>query len=235
MRVRANECNLETNNLTVIWYHNYSGGKFMLNCLALNELALFPHDILAQKQIEGEFTVEDKMDYLRSELGKIKKGMFWTDLNLSDNIFFGFDKREYEDPWRGIHYKPLVKDVSFSDYKFFRASHDINEVRNITNIWKNANLILFTHPHEYVEKRAKNDPKIRIYYEQLEFHEKHLAELRQFSNVIYEFDVRKYESETETLDAVRELYDILKLPNYNRELLSEYYRLWYNKIEEIKL
>lgn len=235
MRVKPEDCNLDTTNFIIIWYHNYSGGKFMLNCLALNELALFPHDILAQKQIEGEFTVEDKMDYLRSELGKITKGMFWTDLNLSDNIFFGFDKREYADPWRGIHYKPIVKDVSFSEYKFFRASHDIREVRNITKIWKNAKIILFTHPHAYVEKRAKNDPKIRIYYEQLKYHEEHLEELRNFPNVIYEFDVRKYESETETLDAVRDLYEILDLPNYNREFLSEYYNLWYNKIEEIKL
>ena len=57
----------------------------------------------------------------------------------------------------------------------------------------------------------------------------------QLPNVIYEFDFRKFELETETLDAVRELYIILDLPDYNKELLSEYYNLWYNKIEEIKL
>ena len=235
MKVRADACNLETNNLTIIWYHNYSGGKFMLNCLALNEISLFPHNVLAEQQMQGNFTVADKMNYLRSELGKIQKGVFWTDLNLSDNIFFGFNKKKYADPWRGIHYNTLVKDVSFSDYKFFRASHDIREVINIKNIWKNANVILFTHPHAYVEKRAKNDPKIRVYYDSLKYHEEHLEELRQLPNVIYEFDVRKYELETETLDAVRELYTILDLPDFNKELLSEYYNLWYNKIEEIKL
>lgn len=235
MKVPAHQCNLDNSNFTIIWYHNYSGGKFMVNCLALNDKSLFPHDKLAQAQMNGEFTVKDKMDYLRNELGKIEKGMFWNDLRLSDNIFFGFDKREYANPWRGINYHSFVKDVSFSDYNFFRASHDINEVLNIKNIWKNAKIVLFTHPHAYVEKRAKNDPKIRVYYDSLKYHEEHLEELRKLPDVVYEFDVRKYESETETLDAVRELYTILDIPDYNRELLSEYYTLWYNKIEEIKL
>jgi hypothetical protein len=40
---------------------------------------------------------------------------------------------------------------------------------------------------------------------------------------------------TDTLEAVRELYDILGISGYNEKLLSEYYNLWYNKIEELKL
>jgi len=235
MKVPAQECNLDSSNLTIIWYHNYSGGKFMVNCLGLNDLALFPHDKLALLQMEGKFTVDDKLDYLLAQLGDIKKGDFWNDLNLSDNYFFGFDKRQYIDPWRGIHYNSFVKDVSNSDYRFFRASHDIKEVLAIKELWKNAKIVLFTHPHAYVEKRAKKDIKIQVYYNTLKHHEEHLEELRKLPDVIYEFDVRRYESETETLDSVKELYEILNLPNYDREKLATYYNTWYNKIEEIKL
>ena len=41
--------------------------------------------------------------------------------------------------------------------------------------------------------------------------------------------------ETETLDAVKEMYDLLGIRGYDREKLSIYYNDWYNKIEEIKL
>ena len=152
-----------------------------------------------------------------------------------DNFFFGFDKKDYIDPWRGISYHDYVKDVSHGDYKFFIASHFNPEVIEIKKIWKNANIILFTHPHDYVEKRASKDPNIKVFYERLCDYEENIEEMRALPNVVYEFDVRKYESETETLDAVKEMYDLLGIRGYDREKLSIYYNDWYNKIEEIKL
>jgi hypothetical protein len=94
---------------------------------------------------------------------------------------------------------------------------------------------LFTNPHDYVKNRAKNDPQIRIFYDRLDDYEMNLAEMRSLSNVVYEFDVRNYESETETLDAIKEMYDILGIKGYDREKLAIYYNDWYNKIEEIKI
>ena len=38
----------------------------------------------------------------------------------------------------------------------------------------------------------------------------------------------------ETLDAVKEMYDLLGIRGYDRERLATYYNHWYNKIEEIK-
>jgi hypothetical protein len=128
----------------------------------------------------------------------------------------------------------IKKIISNSDYKFFIASHFNPEVIEIKKIWKNANIILFTHPHDYVRKRAKDDPQIRIFYDRLVDYEDNLAEMKALPNVIYEFDVRKYESETETLDAVKEMYDLLGIRGYDRERLAIYYNHWYNKIEEIK-
>ena len=107
-------------------------------------------------------------------------------------------------------------------------------VKYIIRFWKNANIILFTHPHDYVEKRAKNDPQISVFYDRLIDYETNIAEMKTLPNVVYEFDVRKYESETETLDAVKEMYDLLGIRGYDRERLATYYNHWYNKIEEIK-
>lgn len=233
-RCRPEDCNLETDNLTIIWYHNYSGGKFMANCLSLSDHGLFGHKEMTEAQLRGELYPDDKLNYLLGQIDEIQKGVFWTDLNISDNKFFGFDKKDYIDPWRGISYWDYVKDVSYGDYKFFIASHFNPEVIEIKKIWKNANIILFTHPHGYVEKRAKNDPQISVFYDRLVDYEDNIAEMRALPNVVYEFDVRKYESETETLDAIKEMYDILNIKGYDREKLAIYYNHWYNKIEEIK-
>ena len=154
---------------------------------------------------------------------------------ITDNKFFGFDKKDYINPWRGITYHKYVKDVSYGDYKFFIASHFNPEVIEIKKIWKNANIILFTHPHDYVEKRASKDPNISVFYERLADYEENLKEMRSLPNVVYEFDVRKYESETETLDAIKEMYDILGIKGYDREKLATYYNDWYNKINEIAI
>ena len=147
-RCRPEDCNLETDNLTIIWYHNYSGGKFMANCLSLSDHGLFGHKEITEAQLRGDFSPDDKLKYLLGELSEIEKGMTWTDLHITDNFFFGFDKKDYIDPWRGISYHDYVKDVSHGDYKFFIASHFNPEVIEIKKIWKNANIILFTHPHD---------------------------------------------------------------------------------------
>ena len=235
IRVKPEDCNLDTDNLTIIWYHNYSGGKFMANCLSLSDHGLFGHKEMTEAQLRGEFSPDDKLNYLTGELSKINKGDFWNDLLITDNKFFGFAKKDYINPWRGITYHKYVKDVSYGDYKFFIASHFNPEVIEIKKIWKNANIILFTHPHDYVEKRASKDRKISVFYERLADYEENLKEMRSLPNVVYEFDVRKYESETETLDAIKEMYDILGIKGYDREKLATYYNDWYNKINEIAI
>jgi len=207
----------------------------MANCLSLSDHGLFGHKEMTEAQLRGEFSPDDKLNYLTGELSKINKGDFWNDLLITDNKFFGFDKKDYINPWRGITYHKYVKDVSYGDYKFFIASHFNPEVIEIKKIWKNANIILFTHPHDYVEKRASKDPNISVFYERLADYEKNLKEMRSLPNVVYEFDVRKYESETETLDAIKEMYDILGIKGYDREKLATYYNDWYNKINEIAI
>lgn len=207
----------------------------MANCLSLSDHGLFGHKEMTEAQLRGEFSPDDKLNYLTGELSKINKGDFWNDLLITDNKFFGFDKKDYINPWRGITYHKYVKDVSYGDYKFFIASHFNPEVIEIKKIWKNANIILFTHPHDYVEKRASKDRKISVFYERLADYEENLKEMRSLPNVVYEFDVRKYESETETLDAIKEMYDILGIKGYDREKLATYYNDWYNKINEIAI
>ena len=207
----------------------------MANCLSLSDHGLFGHKEMTEAQLRGEFSPDDKLNYLTGELSKINKGDFWNDLLITDNKFFGFNKKDYINPWRGISYHSYVKDVSYGDYKFFIASHFNPEVIEIKKIWKNANIILFTHPHDYVEKRASKDPNISVFYKRLADYEKNLKEMRSLPNVVYEFDVRKYESETETLDAIKEMYDILGIKGYDREKLATYYNDWYNKINEIAI
>jgi len=92
-RCRPEDCNLETDNLTIIWYHNYSGGKFMANCLSLSDHGLFGHKEITEAQLRGDFSPDDKLKYLLGELSEIEKGMTWTDLHITDNFFSDLIKK----------------------------------------------------------------------------------------------------------------------------------------------
>lgn len=233
-RVLQEELNTDTENLIIVWYFNYSGGKTLCNMLGLNDQALFMDKDLAIKQMQGQFTVEDKMNYIRTELGKMQKGVFWTDLNLSCDRFMGFKKEEYVNPWRGLRFNEFVKDVTNSDYKFFHGSHDHRQIEAMMKVWKNPKIILMDHVHDFIIKRTKGNPQLKRWLDMLPSFEGELEKMLQIPNVVYRFDTRAYENEEFLLEEVAKLYDILGLPNYNKEYISEYYRLWYNKVEELK-
>ena len=115
----------------------------------------------------------------------------------------------------------FIKDLSFENI----AARESKQGTGSPNIEVKINLD--------ASKRTQDDPFLRTYLKALDSHPAELEEMSKLDNIIYKFDVRKYESETETLDAVKELYDILDLPGYNREYLAKYWNHWANKIDEI--
>jgi hypothetical protein len=59
-------------------YPSGAGGKFLINCLSLNDKAVFCHSILAQQQIDGKFSVDDKLNYIFKHLQIAKQRNNWT-------------------------------------------------------------------------------------------------------------------------------------------------------------
>jgi len=233
LRVNPNEVNLKTENFVIIWYYNYAGGKTLLNCLALNDNALFPNKNFAELQMQGKFSVEDKMQYLRTELSKLKKGDFWNDLNLSCDDFFGLKKKEYVNPFRGIRFNRVVKEASESNYKFYMATHFRPELDAVLKIWENPKVIVFDNVEEFIRKRCEFNPKIRKFYDMLPNFRKDFSEISQYKQVLCSFDTRAYESESTALEEIEKMYNKLNLSNFNKSHISEYYNRWIDKVNEL--
>jgi hypothetical protein len=233
LRVSPNEVNLDTDNFVIIWYYNYAGGKTLLNCLALNDGALFPDKTFAEMQMRGEFTVDDKMNYIRTELSKLKKGDFWNDLNLSCDNFFGLKKKEYINPFRGIRFHRVVKEASESNYKFYMATHFRPELEAVLKIWHKPKVILFDHVESFIKKRCEFNPRVRKFYDMLPNFRKDFEELAQYKQVICHFDTRAYDKEETMIEEVERVYNVLQLPNFNKAYIAEYYNLWIQKVNEL--
>ena len=56
--------NYDTSNLVVFQFPRYAGGKFVQNCLGLSDHMVFQKQSLAQAQIDGNFSFEDKKEYI---------------------------------------------------------------------------------------------------------------------------------------------------------------------------
>jgi hypothetical protein len=77
--------NQEPNNVMsplFVCYLPGSGGGFLMNCLAFNDKVVFANRPLALQQINNEFSTENKLQYVLSQLDMIVDHNMWKDLGL---------------------------------------------------------------------------------------------------------------------------------------------------------
>jgi len=56
--------NFNTSNLVVFQFPRYAGGKFVINCLGLSDNMVLQSRSLAQRQVDGTISLEDKKKYI---------------------------------------------------------------------------------------------------------------------------------------------------------------------------
>ena len=76
--------NYNAKNLIVFHFPRYAGGKFVQNCIGLSNNVVFQKQSLAQAQIDGNFSFEDKKEYILTNLERenITGERGWQDLGL---------------------------------------------------------------------------------------------------------------------------------------------------------
>lgn len=150
-----NDINFDTDNLVIVCYLNYAGGKFLINSLGLNEKSVFQDSYLAQKQLDGEFSVDQKLNYLRTEL---KKPGGWNDLNLGCQSLFGIDTNLYlrynEKIFPYFTFNNIIQKLSNSSLKFFIAAHSITSLKQYIKQWRNAKIIIFENSYNFISQRG---------------------------------------------------------------------------------
>ena len=143
---------LETDNIIVVYYPRDTGGKFLINCLGLNNQAVFQDSHLAKLQINGLFTPENKISLLLSRLKETKT--HWNDLQLGCSALFGISHAEivnhnFTNNNFIKNLDPVIKLIIEKKLFFFIVAHDDYSLKNILYAWPNARIIYFTNYYSY--------------------------------------------------------------------------------------
>ena len=149
--------NFDTNNIVIVSYPGYAGGKFLINSLGLSNDSVFQDAKLAELQLDGKFAAIDKINYLTNAVSNIS--VAWDDLGLGDFQLFGmwndiYLKNKCEEIKQDYRFSSAIKKISNTDLKFFIVAHEITTIPKYTAVWKNARLIIFKNLEN--EVTAKN-------------------------------------------------------------------------------
>jgi hypothetical protein len=78
----------QVNNVSIVWYPPYAGGKFLIACLGLSSSGVLVDDFFARQDIDGNLSVDDKFHIVKNRLlGESKEK--WADMQFIENFIFG--------------------------------------------------------------------------------------------------------------------------------------------------
>lgn len=136
--------NKNSDKLVIVYFPPGAGGNFLINCLALNNDAYFSNEALIKDQLNGKFTVADKISYLHENLEVSTSTNRWADLSLG----FGSAGAMEIDQIQDTNYPSLVD----SRYVFV-TSHEDSKVEHWLTKWSNAKVISFFNCASFVTWR----------------------------------------------------------------------------------
>jgi len=149
--------------IVIVCYPGGAGGKFLINNLSLNDQTVFQSDKLAQAQLDGDFSYQDKINYLRNQLQQAANTQIWNDLNLGCKQLFGINNIEYLIEYDEIflnRFSPVVKKVISKKLCLFLVAHNTLILRSMLNFWPNARVIGFFHSKDFINQhRPKQTDK----------------------------------------------------------------------------
>jgi hypothetical protein len=232
--------NFDTNNLIIACYPGQAGGRFLINSLGLSDDAVFQDQHLAQQQLELSFNQQDKFNLLETRINEVATQHKWRDLGLSCSRFFGINTRDWHlSPELIRDYGPFTESscqISNSDKKFFIAAHWPDVINRYLSIWPNARVIMFENFTSFINFRLNRSVPAgsaqETYFSKME--ESYKEQTAHLTNIIYRWDTNRYFDEDQTVQGIKELYNILNLKNFNEDLLRRYHNLWITKLIEFK-
>jgi hypothetical protein len=142
--------------MVLFCYPGGAGGKFLINCLGLNENAVFQHKLLVEQQLRGKFSQKDKIKYLYAKLDLAEKNQKWVDLDLGCDALYGFNSFLYHTDYQEeLQYKfyPIVNKIIDNKYYTFLVCHSTNLIETYLKHWPQAKIVFFTEYREFLDFR----------------------------------------------------------------------------------
>lgn len=219
---------MNTNNVIIVCYPRYTGGKFLINCLGLSNNAFFQDTNLIKMQLNNRFTPMDKINYLSQKLSEVTT--HWTDLDLGWNSMFNISKDQVQVyrlllPSIELFTTDLLQNETYNilqkqDRYFFFENVDLEIIPKLIQFWPNAKIILFNNHYEKFLK-------FRNAYDRM-------AEWAPIDiNGAIMWNADDYLNEDVFLTQIELLYNKLKLTDFNKEYIRTYYRSWINKLNQL--
>ena len=228
--------NYSTSNIVMFQFPRYAGGKFVINCLGLSDNMVLQSQSLAQTQIDGTISFENKKEYIIEHLDWEDCADGWADLRLGCIELFVADD--------GRHQKNVEEII---DCIFTRKQHDrINDTvkylsqqedrhllfpivthsSNYRRLYPNAKTIQWKNNAEFVRKRTELLPTHRMPSAE------HKWNTMNQSEADFVWDTNWYNNLTQTMDGIHSLYNFLNLNDWDKvkEFVEEYYYVWTEKI-----
>jgi hypothetical protein len=149
----------------IVCYPRGAGGNFLIQCLSLADDCVFSNKKLAKKQLDGQFDLQAKIDYLDRALSDCKTAGYWTDLGFTNHLMYGIriaDTRTVFPEILSHRIDPIVSRVIAAKKKMFMLCHDILAIADLKILLPNANIIFFTEYREFVMSRSRYSDEHRF-------------------------------------------------------------------------
>lgn len=149
-----------------------AGGKFLLNCVSLNNRTVLQDHVLAQQQLSGQFNVDAKLKYIYKKLKLAQETKQWTDLGLGDYELWGFNVLKYVEAFPEITKKlldsiSLIQECMTKNIHLPIVCHNFIMLENMRKVWINGKVVVFTNYRKFVNTRNlgyNNDQKLESYW-----------------------------------------------------------------------
>ena len=223
------EFNYDTNNLIIFHYPNFAGGKFVMNCMGLSDNMVLQAQSLAQAQIDGNFSFDDKKEYILSHMKDedITNGG-WSDIGLGCCNLFGTSFELLEDKiWTGNQHESIGDTVRFlsskrnNKWQFSLVCHS----RNVTRLFPNAKIVTFKNNIPMVCHRTSflTDDRFTLNGGWGEGINEREPDFTWDTEWLYDV--------TATMNGIEELYNLFNLDGWEqaKPFVKEYYHLWCEK------
>jgi len=163
-----------SNNLLIIWYPQYAGGKFIMNCLSLSRHAIPLHAAAGDYLLQNPTDYDYRLNFVLKTLPDSENMKEW--LQYECNTFLFYDQPPgtlhidiskttaeleiftmlFSNPSIEIKIAKVLKECISKNINFFAESLTTMEImKKYLTIWPNARIIVFTNFNKFREIACK--------------------------------------------------------------------------------
>lgn len=214
---------MNSTNILVICYPPESGGKFIGNCLALSNSFYFQDESLMRQQIAGQLPPSKKLELLLNRLAEVDHT--WNDLNMGDGQL---QTRN----WLTKDYR-LSVELGNGNTWWFQCTHEHEDLALLTKYWPRHKRVFLTNANEFVNYRYGLDQKVdRSSYPHL--HQDYVIGNDRVGYNDFEWNVNSFFSVDAFVEQIYNLYVVLNLNDFDKDLLTQYYHAWFATVTRLR-